>query len=424
MTVQAVAPRELLRIAVDDLAAGRVGDASEKTELVLQNGIGVELCQALILRLFTFLAEGKLSAARNISTYLDMTWNRAFFGALLPPMAQALAATPFMGTWFGKDAATSSPDWVGADWEGFASRLSTLPLDDNTSKPLAYKCAGAKPLVVLGLTGGLGSQMFQYAAGLDWAVRCGADLRIDTRFYREVVREDRRFWLHQFNTELVEATQEDLERVEGRQHVQDLTCLDNAFFEGQGDVYLSGFWPSHIYFERSSAQVRRHFTFRNPHIAEYAKATIDDLRRHGPVVAVHVRRGDNTLAYNRNSYSLHPPVYYRLAANSFPPESVFLVFSDTNLDLEWCREKLNLRQGSKIEFSEAHSFLFDLALMIECDHHILSVSSFGWWGAWLGAKPGQSVVVPPAEQGTGVLGAHYRQDERSPPEWRVLSLAV
>lgn len=424
MTIQAVSPKELLRMAVGDLMAERTRDAREKTDFVLQNGIGSELCEALILSIFVFLAEGRPSAAKNISTYLGMTWNQSFLDALMPPLAQALAATSFVKRWFKNGAILESAEWMGANWVGFASRLDSLHSDGQASMPLAFKRAGDRPLAVLGLTGGLGSQMFQYAAGLDWAKRSGAELRIDTRFYRDVQREDRRFWLHQFNTELVEASEEDLSRVDGRKHIQDLTRLDLEFLGGQGDVYLSGFWPSHVYFEGVSNLVSRHFTFRNPHIAQYAKATVGDLRKHGPVVAVHVRRGDNTLAYNRNSYSLHPPTYYRMAAKSFPPDCVFMVFSDTNLDLEWCREKLNLKQDAKVVFSEAHSFLFDLALMIECDHHILSVSSFGWWAAWLGSKTGQRVVVPPAEQGTGVLGAHYRQDERSPPEWQVLRLAV
>jgi len=199
MTIQAVSPKELLRMAVGDLMAERTRDAREKTDFVLQNGIGSELCEALILSIFVFLAEGRPSAAKNISTYLGMTWNQSFLDALMPPLAQALAATSFVKRWFKNGAILESAEWMGANWVGFASRLDSLHSDGQASMPLAFKRAGDRPLAVLGLTGGLGSQMFQYAAGLDWAKRSGAELRIDTRFYRDVQREDRRFWLHQFN---------------------------------------------------------------------------------------------------------------------------------------------------------------------------------------------------------------------------------
>lgn len=58
--------------------------------------------------------------------------------------------------------------------------------------------------------------------------------------------------------------------------------------------------------------------------------------------------------------------------------------------------------------------------MQECDDHILSVSSFSWWAAYLAERPGQRVVMAAAEQGTGITGAHYRQSERAPPHWEVM----
>jgi len=36
----------------------------------------------------------------------------------------------------------------------------------------------------------------------------------------------------------------------------------------------------------------------------------------------------------------------------------------------------------------------DLWLMTHCRHFIIANSSFSWWAAWLGARPGSIVLCP------------------------------
>ena len=55
-----------------------------------------------------------------------------------------------------------------------------MPQHGRTPTPRRYSEAAAKSnLVIARLIGGLGNQMFQYAAGRALALRCGAELRID-----------------------------------------------------------------------------------------------------------------------------------------------------------------------------------------------------------------------------------------------------
>jgi hypothetical protein len=50
-----------------------------------------------------------------------------------------------------------------------------------------------------------------------------------------------------------------------------------------------------------------------------------------------------------------------------------------------CRYVADLCQCSAAE---------EMLLMAGCQHHVISNSSFGWWGAWLGANPEKVVVAP------------------------------
>lgn len=417
---------DLIDLALLDLSRGNVAEAGRRIEEAVANVRGDAQCDALVARIFWFLCSDRPAAARNIARYLTYTWTGERTDQAWRRARDVLAYSPYLNRTLESLLGVVVP-WTRAWSDFFPSQLDRLATQTRhnarASDPSGLVSKDGECRIVIGLTGGIGSQMFQYAAALNWARRCAGRISIDRRFYTDVVREDRRYWLDLFNIDAATATTDDIEHVAMYRHEQDLTVLDERMLHGTGSVYLAGFWPSDIYFSPVSDELRKHFKFKNGSITRYAEDFVGNIRAMGdPVVAVHVRRGDNTLAYNRNSYRLHPADYYRDAAARFPKNCTFLVFSDTNLDLEWCKTNLSLGTGLRVVYSEAHSFIFDLALMAACDHHIISVSAFSWWAAWLGARKGQRVIVPPAEQGTGPTGAHFRQDERFPESWEVLTM--
>ena len=97
-------------------------------------------------------------------------------------------------------------------------------------------------------------------------------------------------------------------------------------------------------------------------------------------VAVHVRRGD---------YIGHPRLnvtnerYFRNAMakmRELLPNAHFMVVSE---DADWCRQHL---AGNHVTVLPEGDEKRDLRVMIGCEAHIISNSTFGWWGAWLGEK--------------------------------------
>lgn len=111
----------------------------------------------------------------------------------------------------------------------------------------------------------------------------------------------------------------------------------------------------------------------------------------GHKTAVHVRRGDYL---NHPKHFPLPPVSYYLKAVSEIEERVggttVLVFSD---DIEWCKSKFpsdwwfmdGVARPVELEdrYQSDPQDQWDLFLQTMCDEHVISNSTFSWWGAFL-----------------------------------------
>lgn len=119
-----------------------------------------------------------------------------------------------------------------------------------------------------------------------------------------------------------------------------------------------------------------------------------------PCLSIHVRRGDNAKAPN-NCHPLRPWHYYESAIEELDGQfESIVVFSD---DPEWCRTAF---QGYQLKYdisffegvprvkehevgyrTNPFSDWLDLQVMSMCDLHILSNSTYSWWGAFLSHDP-------------------------------------
>jgi hypothetical protein len=266
-------------------------------------------------------------------------------------------------------------------------------------------------MVITRLDGGLGNQLFQYAAARRLAQARSAILKLDIS---ALLDSNRPYALKHFNLVQAIATPADVGRFLGtsppalrrrvidrflpyarRRGLRERHChFDPAILDAGGDVYLNGFWQSERYFADIADLLRRELTLQAPSDAENAALA----ERIGAVtaVSVHVRRGDYVAAPAATAvHGALPLTYYRAAAarvNATIPAARFFVFSD---DAEWVQP--HLRLGSPTTFvshNGPESGHEDLRLMSLCRHHIIANSSFGWWGAWLGEHAGQLVITP------------------------------
>ncbi len=269
-------------------------------------------------------------------------------------------------------------------------------------------------MVIVRLTGGLGTQMFQYAAGRALADRLGAELLLDTRaFGNPLAFQDytrRAYALAAFKLRAKLATAQDLKHwpvwpVEigmrlrvvrpffRRWHFESGINYDPALLTLRAPVCLVGYWQSERYFIDIADRIRADFALAQPMGGDNAQLL--ELAQSGQCVGLHVRRGDFvSLSDAAQVHGLCSIDYYRRAiglVRESRPECRFLVFSD---DPQWARAELPLDASALFVAGNERQPEQDLALMRACKHHIIANSSFSWWAAWLGYSPEQRVVAP------------------------------
>lgn len=273
-------------------------------------------------------------------------------------------------------------------------------------------------MIVVRLAGGLGNQMFQYAAGLALAEQNGDRLAIDASAFQagqgrgETLRslgvtdfdlsapilplEEAMRWRNPLG--IVSRLGRQVSRRLMRRHFVD---WHPSVMRRRGNVYLEGYFQSERYFSSNQARVLKEFTLR-PELARGTAALRDKIEALGPSsVAMHVRRGDyvsNDKTARR--YNVCGPDYFRRAIErvcQHEPGASLVLFSD---DVDWTLQNLPETARALVIAHEAAADQAalrpaqELCLMAACRHAIISNSTFGWWGAYLNPDRNRLVIVP------------------------------
>lgn len=271
-------------------------------------------------------------------------------------------------------------------------------------------------LIIFKVLGGVGNQMFQYAAGRALSLKYEQPLWLDVSGFAD-------YGLHQgfelqriFNCTAEIVNETDMRRILGWQFSPCIRrvlsrpnmkafrsrafVVEPYFHYWPGiksvpcDCYLMGYWQSEKYFLEVASQIRKDFSFRLP--LENQNVELAKQINQVNAVSLHVRRGDYAnIPKTTATHGLCSLDYYR-ASIRLVAEQVqqphFFVFSD---DIAWVKNNL------KIEFPhqyvdhnhDAESYN-DMRLMSMCQHHIIANSTFSWWGAWLNPSVNKIVVAP------------------------------
>lgn len=265
-------------------------------------------------------------------------------------------------------------------------------------------------MIVTKVRGGLGNQLFTYAAGRCLCVIYNLPLILDTSWYKTGARG---LFIHNFNIS-GDVTEEDQSGCDdGIGFNQKYWNYYPEFLELTNYKFLSGWWQSEQFFKQAEDVIRNELKFIDSMLIKKSQQYFNmHTKPHAPVVAIHCRRGDYVGLADKGMFTLLPPSYYIDAMSQFPEDTSFLLFSD---DMAWCKQFLC---DPRIVYCEVEDVLLSFAIMQLCDHFIIANSSFSWWAAWLGEKQNSLIISPDNTIWFGpILSEKYKTDDIVPDRW-------
>lgn len=251
-------------------------------------------------------------------------------------------------------------------------------------------------MIVVQLIGGLGNQLFQYAAAKVLALETKQKFFIDVSQFESYKLHN--YALNHFNviSKTYKKPNRYLRKI--KSFYQKYTFYKEKDFGYNPDlinlkgdiIFLEGYFQSEKYFIKYEKEIREDFELRTS-LKKDTKAAIAKIESVNSV-SIHIRRGDYL---NNSLHNTSKDEYYDIALEIIQSKisnPVFFVFSD---DMDWVKANFSTKQETIfIDFNDASTNFEDLKLMASCKHNIIANSSFSWWGAWLNTNPEKIVIAP------------------------------
>jgi hypothetical protein len=273
--------------------------------------------------------------------------------------------------------------------------------------------------IITRICGGLGNQMFIYAAAKSLSERLNIPLFVDSKSaYINY------YYKHNFELDIYNINFNNANKLESinfrfgryvRFLIRKFPFLLNPFgikyiFEDHINnnildvsdrnkiLLLEGYWQNEVFFKDVSEILKKEFTFKID-ISEQSRKLAEKIQSKKNSVCIHARRlygqpaSDNVLPSNNGidvSYYLNSIDKIKNSLSDVH----FYCFSDYP---QWFKENLPLDENYTIvdlhNYSDDNTFE-DFWLMTQCKHFIISNSTFSWWAAWLSERENTIIIAP------------------------------
>lgn len=261
-------------------------------------------------------------------------------------------------------------------------------------------------MIATTLFGGIGNQLFIYATARALAIKNGTDLILNANEFRKDKVYKREFELKYFNIKYKENRLltfdyplGNLPKKISRRIGYNILCPSYKYYTDKThnhaydnnllninyqNIYLEGYWQSEKYFKEYAEIIKNDLQFKIVKSDILAKEEEDIFgdKQYTPV-CIGIRRYQEC---NRKlSFNITNEDYYISAIEYLSKKinnPIFYIFTQ---DQEWVNSALVKRTKFKFRFikEKKNATIEDLFLMSKFKYHIISNSSYYWWGAWL-----------------------------------------
>jgi len=295
-----------------------------------------------------------------------------------------------------------------------------------------------QPKVLVRILGGLGNQLFAYAAARRLALVNNAELVIDDisgfphdtwylRHYqldhfailcRKAKAAERLEPFSRIRRHLLRRWNRRLPFEQRRYLVQEGIDFDPRLLDVRPTawMFLEGYWQSEGYFKDVQSQIRKDLIIHPP--TDATNLSFADRIRQHQAVAVHVRFFDNPNSVVDAIGNNVPGGYYHRAIRAMDARvsgAHYFLFSDRPED---ARSLIPLSddRATLVHHNQGDANAYaDLWLMTQCKHFIIANSTFSWWGAWLAKSMDKVVIAPAFEKRVGSCSWGFKG--LLPQEW-------
>jgi hypothetical protein len=272
-------------------------------------------------------------------------------------------------------------------------------------------------IVIPRIFGGLGNQLFIYAAARRLAIFNNSELILDdVSGFEHDYQFRRNYQLDHFAISCLKATPrqrlEPFSRIRRNLmrrwnqyvplHRKNYLVQEGKYFDArilnihpQKYLYLEGYWQSELYFKDIESQLRKDLCLVPP--TDFENLALADRISASMSVAVHVRFFENSPAVVNHSNKNISANYYQqaiCALDLLVPGTHYYVFSDRPDEarsyIPLPDHRVTLIKNNKGDLN----VYADLWLMTKCQHFIIANSTLSWWGAWLALNKNKLVFAP------------------------------
>lgn len=273
-------------------------------------------------------------------------------------------------------------------------------------------------MIYINIRGGLGNQLFQYAASRSFAIDSNEQLCLDlsgiTNETHNIYTLDK-FNINALTVDNCNIWQKKISRIFlsisyriGNKFGYDYSYkfdvffspllnflgiynIDNGYMKFKKSItknkYVNGYLQSDKYINKNVEKIKRELSLK--HGLSEKNMEVSNQMASENSVCVHVRRGD----FVNIGGIVCTKEYYIEAAkyiNDKLQNPEFYIFSN---DIAWVKE--NIQFPMKVNYIEGNNPNYEeIALMASCNNFIISNSTFSWWGQFLSNNQEKIVIAP------------------------------